>query len=211
LDNETTKHVYELFGDGKPPRDTREKLLYCAMDLFFTYGFHAVGIDRIISDSGMTKTTFYNHFDSKDQLIVETIRLSDEWENEVFYRRLLERSQGDPRAMILGYFEILDEYFNGEDYKGCQFLNACAEFPLPHSSIHQEAAKHYARSEEMILGATERLAVDEPGELARQLTILIEGALSRRLVTGDNGAALTARRIAELLVDQACGNVALET
>ena len=199
----TSKQAFELFGDGKPPKTTREKLLYRAMDLFFTYGFHAVGIDRIIADVGVTKTTFYNHFQSKDDLIIETIRLSDQWESEVFYRRLLERSGGDPRAMILGYFEVLDEYFNHEDFKGCQFLNACAEFPSTNDPIHQEAAKHYVNGEKMIRDAAERLGVEDPDDLARQITMLIEGVLTRRLVTSDNDAAIMARDIAEMLLERA--------
>ncbi len=203
MEDITSKQAYELFGDGKPPKTTRDKLLYRAMDLFFSYGYHAVGIDRIIADVGVTKTTFYNHFDSKDDLIIETIRLSDQWESEVFYRRLLERSGGDPREMILGYFEVLDEYFNHPDFKGCQFLNACAEFPSPNDPIHQEAAKHYINGEKMICEAAKRLGVEGPDDLARQITMLIEGVLTRRLVTSDNDAAIVARDIAEMLIDRA--------
>ena len=197
------KQAYELFGDGNPPKSTRDKLVYRAMDLFFSYGYHAVGIDRIISDVGVTKTTFHNHFDSKDDLIIETIRLRDQWENEVFQRRLLERSGGDARAMILGYFDVLDEYFNDENFKRCQFLNACAEFPSRHDPVHQEAAKHYINGEAFLRQAAERLGVDDPDDLARWLIILIEGALTRRLVTGDNAAALAARDIAAMVVDRA--------
>ncbi len=196
------KAAYELFGDGKPPKTTRDKLVYRAMDLFFSYGYHAVGIDRIIADVGVTKTTFYNHFDSKDDLIIETIRLRDQWESEVFHRRLLERSVGDPRSMILGYFEVLDEYFNDDEFTGCQFLNACAEFPSPQDPVHQEAAKHYINSESFLRAAADRLGVDDPDDLARQIIILIEGALTRRLVTGDNAAAMAARDIAILLIDR---------
>lgn len=199
------KPAYELFGDGKPPKTTHDKLVYRAMDLFFTYGFHAVGIDRIIADVGVTKTTFYNHFKSKDDLIIESIRLSDQWETEVFYRNLLERSGGDPRKIILGYFEILHEYFNDKDFTGCQFLNACAEFPSPHDPIHEEAAKHYNNSEKLIRDAAKRLGVQDPDDLARQIVILIEGAMTRRLVTGDNDAAKAAGVVAEAMVAQAMG------
>ena len=58
----TDKTARELFGDGRTATQTREKLLDRATDLFYTYGIHAVGLDRILKDVGVTKTTFYNHF-----------------------------------------------------------------------------------------------------------------------------------------------------
>ncbi|MEX0777128.1 MAG: TetR/AcrR family transcriptional regulator [Phycisphaeraceae bacterium] len=196
----TEKQAYELFGDGQPPQTTRDKLIYRAMDLFYAYGYHAVGIDRILRDVGVTKTTFYNHFKSKDDLILETIRLRDRWESASFARRMEKLAGDDPRAFILGYFEVMHEFFNGEDFEGCQYLNACAEFPSPHDPIHQEAAKHYVNTEAMLRDAADRLGADDPDDLARQITILIEGALTRRLITRDNEAALAAREVAQMLL-----------
>ena len=57
----------------------------------------------------------------------------------------------------------------------------------------------------MIRDAAARLDIDDPDDLARQIIILIEGALTRRLVTGDNHAAMAARDVAQVLVDQAIG------
>lgn len=45
------------------------RTLHTATDLFKQYGFHKVGVDRIIAESKVTKATFYNHFHSKERLI----------------------------------------------------------------------------------------------------------------------------------------------
>jgi AcrR family transcriptional regulator len=60
------KTAAELFAKVPEPRDTREKILFTALDLFHVHGFHAVGLDRILGAVGVTKTTFYNHFESRD-------------------------------------------------------------------------------------------------------------------------------------------------
>ncbi|MEI1680096.1 TetR/AcrR family transcriptional regulator [Acinetobacter baumannii] len=45
------------------------RVLYTASDLFKEYGFHKVGVDRIIAESNIPKATFYNYFHSKERLI----------------------------------------------------------------------------------------------------------------------------------------------
>jgi AcrR family transcriptional regulator len=37
--------------------------------LFYSEGIRAVGVDRLISESGVTKATFYKHFQSRDNVV----------------------------------------------------------------------------------------------------------------------------------------------
>jgi len=49
--------------------------------MFFRTGFHSVGLDAILAEVGVTKTTFYNHFESKNQFISEVLRRPDRREH----------------------------------------------------------------------------------------------------------------------------------
>src|SRR5262245_49869827 len=95
-----------------PPRDTREKILFTALDLFYRHGFHEVGIDRVIAAVGVTKTTFYNHFESRDHLILEALGVRETWENTAMERGMRARAGYDPRGLLLAVFDVLDEWFN---------------------------------------------------------------------------------------------------
>src|SRR4051812_50138339 len=64
------KLASELLGAPDPPRTGRERLVAAAVDLFYRNGFGAVGVDRVIAAAGVTKTTFYKHFEGKDDLMV---------------------------------------------------------------------------------------------------------------------------------------------
>lgn len=189
--------VSELFGGGAKPRDTRERLLFKALDLFASHGIHAVGLDRVLAEVGVTKTTFYNHFASKDDLVIEAIRLRDAWESQAFRRGLQEKAGYDPRAMLLAAFDVLDEWFNHPDYRGCLFLLACAEFPAPHDPVHCAAASHFGLATEELTKIAAAAGVDDPAALAREWVLLMQGATTHRMVGGGDGAARLARGIAE--------------
>jgi AcrR family transcriptional regulator len=199
----TDKSARELFGDGQAATKTREKLLDRATDLFYTHGIHAVGIDRILKDVGVTKTTFYNHFESKDELTCEVLRQRHAWEFDWFTKAVNEISEGQPRATLLAIFDVLNKWFTDPDFRGCQFINAAAEFPSPNDPVHQEAARHKFATRKLLLDTATAAGATDPEELSDQLMVLVEGAITLRQVAGYNQAAATARKIAQTLVDRA--------
>ena len=91
----------ELLGVPPPPANGRERIVYAAIELFYRHGFHAVGLDRIIAETGVTKTTFYKHFESKDDLVVEAITKRHEWEMQAWARAIHTRAGDDPRATVV--------------------------------------------------------------------------------------------------------------
>ncbi len=183
------------------PRDTRERILYAALDHFYAFGFHEVGLDRILDAVGVTKTTFYNHFESRDQLILEALDAREAWEGEALERGMRERAGYDPRGLLLAHLDVMDEWFNHPDYRGCMFVLACAEYPLATDPIHKRAAKSFELAEAQARGLAKAAGVRDPDAFARVYLMLIEGALTRRLVSGDNGAARAARAIVERMLD----------
>lgn len=203
--SQPSKSVAELFRQAPEPRDTRERILYASLALFHEHGFHAIGLDRILSAAGVTKTTFYNHFESRDALIREGIELRDKWDRGIFEQRVRELAGYDPLAMLLAMFDVLDEWFTHEDFAGCLFMHACAEFPDPRDPIHRAAAAHYAVSMETLAQVAKGARIPEPETFAVQWSLLLEGAVIHRVVTGDDHAARTAKSIAEVLLERASG------
>lgn len=189
---------------GVPPlaKTGRERLIATAIELFYRNGFAAVGIDRVIAAAGVTKTTFYKHFDSKDELVVAAVRQRDEWETAAWLRAVRERAGPDVGAQMLAFIDLLDEWFNAPDYVGCMFMNAAAEFPNPHDPVHQAAAEHMRRVRghwhEMILSTGASAA--NADRLVDCFLALIEGALMLRQTAGRNDAARVIRAGVEQLI-----------
>ncbi|BCH26162.1 TetR family transcriptional regulator [Mesorhizobium sp. L-8-10] len=111
----------------------RRRLLDTATRLFYTEGIRAVGIDRIIAEAGVAKATFYNHFPSKDDLVLAYIEEQDQLGREAT-SALPKQS---PRKMIAAILGRISEAVVTGDYRGCPFLNAAAEYPDPNSPVRQ--------------------------------------------------------------------------
>jgi AcrR family transcriptional regulator len=202
MPTERTKSVSELFGLPDPPKTGRERLVAAAIELFYRHGFGAVGMDQVISAAGVTKTTFYKHFEGKDDLMLAALGRRDEWESEAWGRAVRKLAGDDPARQLLAMLDVIDLWFNDPEFRGCMFTNAAAEFPNPHDPIHKAAAANKRRTREqrrdlaMAAGAGPVAAET----FADCFTALLEGALVLRLTHGRNDAARAVRPAVEHLI-----------
>ena len=111
----------------------RHRLLDTATRLFYEEGIHAVGIDRIIAEAGVAKATFYNHFPSKDDLVVAYLEEMD----RLGRAAVAALPKQPPRKMISAIMERISKAVTAGDWRGCPFLNAAAEYPDPASPVRQ--------------------------------------------------------------------------
>ncbi len=180
----------------------REQLMDAAERLFCEYGYHATGIDRILAEAGTAKMTLYNHFPSKDELILAVLRRRSERQRDWLLGDIAGRAD-DPRGQLLAVFDALDDWFHNPDFHGCAFVNAAAEFGAAEDAVHQAAAEHKHMMGALLRDLAERAGANEPARLAEDLMLLIEGAISLAHVAGRKSAARRAKRAAALLIDAA--------
>jgi AcrR family transcriptional regulator len=192
--------VTELFGLPPAPKTGRERLVAAAIELFYAHGFQAVGIDQIIATAGVTKTTFYKHFESKDELMVAAVKQRDKWEQQAFQHAIKKLAGDDPRAQLLAVFDVFDVWFNDPAFRGCVFINTAAEFPNPHDPVHQAAAEHKRRNRDEAREMAARAGVRAPDAFADQYIAMVEGTLILRQVHGRNDAARVIRPAVEALL-----------
>jgi AcrR family transcriptional regulator len=190
----------QLFGVRAAPRNAKDRLLDTAIDLFYVHGFHVIGLDRILAETGVTKTTFYKHFDSKEDFVVAAIERRDHWEAQAFIRAIRKRAGNDPVKQLHAVFDVLDTWFNAPDFHGCLFINAAAEFPDPRDPAHLAAAAHKVRTRDWFRDLAKKARLPEPELFADQYTALVEGTLILRHVHHRNDAARLAKPMVEALI-----------
>jgi hypothetical protein len=99
--------------------------------------------------------------------------------------------------MLLAMFDVIDEWFNHPDYKGCLFITACSEFPDKNHPVKRAASSHFADAMEGIKKMAESAGIKNTEEFAMEWVLILEGATVYRQITDNNSAALNGKRIAE--------------
>jgi len=181
---------------------TKERLIDAAVTLFYERGFQAVGLDQILERVGITKTAFYKHFESKDDLIVAVLEKRDGDDIAEMIGYIHRKGGSDPRARLLAMFDNLDEWFRKPGFRGCLFMNAATEFPSPSDPIHRTAAAHGEHLAAVMHTSLVQLGAAEPDQITRQFMLLFGGAIAARHVAGQLDAAASAKAMAEALLDR---------
>lgn len=187
---------------GMKRAQKRQHLIEVATRLFNEHGYHASGVDRVIAEAGIAKTTLYRHFDSKEALIVEVLKRIDEAYRAAM-RRKVEAAGGDGRARLLATFDFLQDWFNEASFHGCPFVSAAAEYGARGNAVFDEAVSHKRQVRTYLEELARDAGAGEPGELATAINILHEGAIAVAHVTGQKQAAHQAKDVARRIIDEA--------
>ncbi len=157
--------------------DRRQHLVETASRLFNADGFHAVGIDRVLAESGVAKTTLYRHFPSKDDLIVACLE-QVECGNRELLRIAWERAQADPEAAVRQLFQSLASKAAQDGFPGCAFQLAVGEYSDPAHPIHRCATEAKQRFRSGLRDLAARHGCTAPDEAAEDLFVIAEGLLA---------------------------------
>lgn len=180
----------------------REALLSTASELFARQGYRAVGIDTLLAEAGVAKMTLYKQFGSKEELIAAVLeRLAGEIGTSLTAR--LAAASGGSRGRVLAIFDWLTDWVRSPAFHGCLFIKAASEYPEPGDRPRQAAEAFKAGCRELLEGLCGELGIIDPARLARQLHLLLEGALVLSFIERDPRPAGDARDAAAMLLDAA--------
>jgi AcrR family transcriptional regulator len=182
------------------PSSTRERLTEAAVKRFYRDGFRNVGLDQILADVGISKTAFYKHFESKDDLMLAVLEAKNVWLQELLRTTILDRDDSAPADRLRRLFDVVEQFIDSDDFQGCIFVNVTMEFPLPHEPAHRAAAEHKRAIEAIVRELAEQAGAANPAALAQELCLVMEGAYVTRQVTGDRQTVAIARRVADQVI-----------
>ncbi|RKE36544.1 TetR family transcriptional regulator [Paraburkholderia sp. BL23I1N1] len=169
---------------GAPPKgevSARERILATASDLFYREGIRAIGVDTVVEQSGVSKTSLYRVFESKDALIsafaTEKDRLFWAWWDDVE-----EKHAEDPRALLNALLSGIAKRIAHPAYRGCPFLNLVTEFPDDDYPGRVIARDNKAEMLARLTAIVARLGVSHPKRTASQIALIINGAYVTGLI-----------------------------
>jgi AcrR family transcriptional regulator len=161
---------------GAPARQAaRDRVFDVAADLFYRQGVRAVGVETIVQQAGVAKISLYRSFASKDDLVVAYL----EERNATFWRQwdaAFAKHKHDPHAQLRAIMTYLAHRTTQPGYRGCPFINYCAEFPERAHPGHRVADANKREMRRRFVAIAEALQVPHPRRLADGLLLLVEGA-----------------------------------
>jgi len=186
---------------------TRLRILDAAYGLFWRQGFLRVSMDEVAARAGITKRALYQHFKSKDALLAATLSYSSELALERLRQFQMPVTTGD--ELIESFFAQLHDWARKPKYSGGGFTRAVVELAdLRGHPARAIARKHKSEVEKWLADKFTATGTLAPGDHAREVMLLMEGAMVLMLIHGDPGWAHAAAQAAKrLLRTDAAGTV----
>ena len=110
-----TTVIFRFFGNNKKPfifvsnysliimTEKQEKILFTALQLFGTEGYHAVATSKIAKQAGVSEALIFRHFENKEGLLNAIMDIAKEKAKVVFADVVMEP---DPKEVIKKIIEL---------------------------------------------------------------------------------------------------------
>jgi len=170
---------------------TSEDIVRSALKQFYRHGFHASGVDLLAEQAGVTKKTLYRHYPGKDALIDAALALR----HRQFMEKMRAFVEAAPVALRpLAYINFIIHWVQEDDFHGCAFINAAAEYAKADEPPHQQAAAHKKEICGYLTDLCAAAGVKQPAAVAMPLYLIGEGLIVACQVQGHNASLLEAAR-----------------
>ncbi|ABI55563.1 TetR family transcriptional regulator C-terminal domain-containing protein [Alkalilimnicola ehrlichii MLHE-1] len=103
-------------------KDTKQRLLEVGLDLLLQHGYNDLGVQTLLTASGVPKGSFYHHFRSKQDFALQVV---DRYMREVHagLDACLSAPERAPLERIHTFFALSLEKYGREGYRGCLLGN----------------------------------------------------------------------------------------
>ncbi|WP_396331359.1 TetR/AcrR family transcriptional regulator [Burkholderia anthina] len=184
--------------NGSAP-DTRERILQTASELFYREGTRAVGVDLIVAQAGVAKTSLYRHFATKDDLI-EAFLLREDADFWAHWDAVAAQYRRTPREELDAQLQWIGERIARPGYRGCPQINIAAEYADGNHPARKVAVAHKQELRRRLTELAHAMRIDEPETYALRLATVIDGALSSGQALHAHGPVRFLLEFAQLLM-----------
>ena len=184
----------------------RDRILDTASRLFYERGVRAVGVDLVVLEAAIAKTSLYRYFPTKDDLIVAFLEREDldfwaQWDG------VARQHADDPAGELDAHMRWIGERLARSNYRGCPQINVAAEFAEPEHPARAVARRHMQALRDRLQALARRLGVPRPGQLGAQLAVLVNGAfVSSGLLGADEATGVLRAALKALLAGARAGD-----
>lgn len=174
----------------------RRTVIDTASRLFYKQGYANTGINQIIDESGVVKSSVYTAFRTKEDILMAYLETAGAATDKALQNAADQKDA--PKEKVLAVFDFLAGIMQEDEYYGCQFLNIVSEIPQENERIIKQIQKQKNGVRHLFARLLE--PIGKQG-IADEIYILFEGALIANKVHHQVWPVLIAKRMAGLLID----------
>ncbi|MGM8938767.1 TetR/AcrR family transcriptional regulator [Psychrobacter sp. Pi2-51] len=157
--------------------ELRDTILQKSYEIFYKQGFHDSGVELLARQAGTTKRTLYAHFGNKEGLIEAVL----EYRHHMFMNQLnnyFDNSEiKDVADIARCYLVFIKNWTLSENFYGCMFINACAEYSDTGSSPHQIAKQHKTKVRQWLFDKFKQISLENAKQKSDTLFVFGEGII----------------------------------
>ncbi|WP_179414661.1 TetR/AcrR family transcriptional regulator [Mucilaginibacter sp. E4BP6] len=173
----------------------RDRIIDTAGRLFYKQGYVNTGINQIIEESGVVKSSLYASFRSKEEILMEYLITVGEATDESMLAAAMKHK--DPKKQVLAIFDQLIKIVETDDYYGCTFLNVISEIPKDNQVVTEQIKKQKNSLRSLFARLLEPIGKED---LANEIYTLFDGAMIANKVHGELWPVTSARKTVERLL-----------
>jgi AcrR family transcriptional regulator len=173
----------------------RQTIVDTASRLFYKQGYGNTGINQIIEESGVVKSSLYTSFRSKEDILMAYLETSGAATDEAL--KGAANKFTDPKERVLAVFDYLIGLVQEKEYYGCNFLNIISEIPKEDERVRAQIKKQKNNVRRLFSQILEPIGKED---LADEIYTLFEGALIGNKVHNEVWPVTSARNIAAKLL-----------
>jgi AcrR family transcriptional regulator len=188
---------------GRGGRGARGRILEAARHLFYGRGINPTGIAELCTAAQVSKRTLYQHFASKDELVLAYLS-GFAGDSHYAPETILTRTELAPRARLLELYSALAA--GPRPLRGDPFVNAAVELADPSGAGHRLAADHQRGFVQRLSNLAREAGARDPERVGRRLALLYDGAAAQIVVHDSPEPASEAQAMAAALLREAIDN-----
>jgi AcrR family transcriptional regulator len=163
----------------KDQAGVKERIMTTACRLFYEQGYQATGINQIIEEAQIAKSSLYQHFASKELLLNEYLLTHrTQWQADIadFTAHL-----ADGQEKLLAFFDFRKQRVEKQHFKGCTFSRVVYELPNLNESSAEIIRAHKNGTKAFITDQLKAIKNPYPAEALNEMASMIfnlsEGAV----------------------------------
>jgi AcrR family transcriptional regulator len=174
----------------------RDRILDAATRLFYQKGIEVVGVNPVIDEADVAPMTLYRQFVSKDRLVAAALeQWSTNWLHSINDR--IDRAGDDPQRRFDALWDALEDWFATDGFRGSFVTNAAIELrSKPDHPAHKVILAHRMAVDHLLEDLAKLAGASDPANLAAQLQVLLDGAITVAAADRRPGVAADVRALA---------------